>query len=56
MKIMAIILLIALFPTVTFGIVYGLLGHPLFFLLLLLLFLAWPSIRILTGDKHAHSR
>jgi hypothetical protein len=44
MKILAIILLIALFPVLTLGIVGALLVHPLFLLLLLLAVLAWPAI------------
>jgi hypothetical protein len=42
-KIMAIILLIALFPVATLSIIGALLVHPLFLLLLLLLLLAWPA-------------
>jgi hypothetical protein len=44
MKIIAIILLIALFPVLTLSIVGALLIHPLFLLLLLVGVLAWPLI------------
>jgi hypothetical protein len=47
-KLMAVALLVVLFPAAMLGIVLGLLAHPYFFLLLLLLFLAWPSILVLT--------
>jgi hypothetical protein len=44
MKILAIILLIVLFPVLTLSVVMALLVHPLFLLLLLLGILAWPAI------------
>jgi hypothetical protein len=44
MKILAIILLFALFPVAILSIVGALLVHPLFLLLLVLLILAWPAI------------
>jgi hypothetical protein len=50
-KVFAIVLLIALFPTVVFGIVMALLVHPLFLLLLGALILAVPAIaRLRQGD------
>jgi hypothetical protein len=47
LKLMAVILLIAMFPIVTLSIILGLLAHPLFFLLLLLTFLALPAVMAL---------
>lgn len=47
LKLIAVVLLMVLFPGVVFGIVLGVLVHPLFFLLLILLFLALPAIRAL---------
>jgi hypothetical protein len=41
---MAIILLIAMFPIVAVGIVMGILYHPAFFLLLLLLIFVVPAV------------
>jgi hypothetical protein len=40
---MAIVLLIAMFPAVFFGILLGIVVHPAFFLLLLALFFAVPA-------------
>ena len=45
MKILAIILLVCLFPVLTLSILMAILVHPLFLLLLLVGFLAWPAIR-----------
>ena len=50
MKILAIILIVALFPVITLSIVGALLVHPLFLLLLLLAVLAWPAIVALRKD------
>jgi len=45
-KWMALVLLVALFPVATFGIIMALLGHPYFLLLLLLLLLFRPLKRV----------
>ena len=50
MKILAIILIVALFPVLTLSIVGALFVHPLFLLLLLLAVLAWPAIVALRKD------
>ena len=42
-RILAIVLLCALFPMIPLAIILGILAHPLFFLLLLLLVLAVPA-------------
>lgn len=47
LKLMALVLLFALFPTLVLGIILGLLVHPLFFLLLILALLVLPSIMAL---------
>gem|GEM_PF-3871370 len=43
---MAIILLIALFPGLVAAVVLGVLVHPLFFLLLILLVLVLPALTV----------
>jgi Flp pilus assembly protein TadB len=47
-KLTALLLLVVLFPGLVLGIVLGLLVHPLFFFLLVLLFFALPPIMTLS--------
>jgi len=52
LKLLALGLLIVLFPTLMISIILGLFAHPYFFLLLVLAILFWPSIMVLRRKMH----